>query len=395
MISPRCSRCLRVGEARDRGAGPARSPGDRRGKRPAQRRPGGAEGSGVEPSGSALAGLAKSRGAGGRGALRRAPGLSASRKRGRSGGAGAGGPQIAEGEAKEGTSAPPPRRGDRDRRADSRTARWSGARSASSPGQKNPVVLRQNTSELHLLARLRDEAHRFAITSTASCGASATSARSGGRSRHRDKRKRALLSHFGSLRRIRAAMPEEIAQVEGSTSSWRNACSASSPPSPRSGGAGGGRGGAELDGGALPQAGPETARCCATAMTSPLTPRRQNWTALEEEDAPAPERSKPKPRSPIGAALHCFFLLPGGYLSYKVVPRSPVSKGSRRNEALPKIIPAIARDVIASLMAEGDIEVETMRVADAEMDMAAILKEYSLPRSGEPGHPRGSRASRI
>ena len=32
------------------------------------------------------------------------------------------------------------------------------------PGQKNPVVLRQNTSELHLLARLRDEAHRFAIT---------------------------------------------------------------------------------------------------------------------------------------------------------------------------------------------------------------------------------------
>jgi len=42
----------------------------------------------------------------------------------------------------------------------------------------------------------------------------------------------------------------------------------------------------------------------------------------------------------------------------------------------PKIIPAIARDVIASLMTDGDIEVETMRVADAEMDMAAILKEY-------------------
>ena len=42
----------------------------------------------------------------------------------------------------------------------------------------------------------------------------------------------------------------------------------------------------------------------------------------------------------------------------------------------PKIIPSIARDTIATLMAEGDIEVETMRVADAEMDMAAILKEY-------------------
>ena len=42
----------------------------------------------------------------------------------------------------------------------------------------------------------------------------------------------------------------------------------------------------------------------------------------------------------------------------------------------PKIIPAIARDVVATLMAESDVEVETMRVADAEMDMAAILKEY-------------------
>ena len=42
----------------------------------------------------------------------------------------------------------------------------------------------------------------------------------------------------------------------------------------------------------------------------------------------------------------------------------------------PRIIPAIARDVVGSLMGEGDIEVETMRVADAEMDMAAILKEY-------------------
>src|SRR5437899_11268870 len=48
----------------------------------------------------------------------------------------------------------------------------------------------------------------------------------------------------------------------------------------------------------------------------------------------------------------------------------------------PKIIPAIARDTIATLMAEGDIEVETMRVADAEMDMAAILKEYLAAEEG-------------
>jgi len=84
------------------------------------------------------------------------------------------------------------------------------------PGQKNPVVLRQNTGELFLLARLRDEAHRFAITYH----------RKLRRERNfrslleeipgiGEKRKRALLAHFGSLRRIRAAGPEEIAQVEG------------------------------------------------------------------------------------------------------------------------------------------------------------------------------------
>ena len=84
------------------------------------------------------------------------------------------------------------------------------------PGQKNPVVLRQNTDELFLLARLRDEAHRFAITYH----------RKLRRERNfrslleeipgiGEKRKRALLAHFGSLRRIRGASPEGIAQVEG------------------------------------------------------------------------------------------------------------------------------------------------------------------------------------
>src|SRR5690606_37697537 len=32
------------------------------------------------------------------------------------------------------------------------------------PGRKNPVVLKQNSAEIFLLERLRDEAHRFAIT---------------------------------------------------------------------------------------------------------------------------------------------------------------------------------------------------------------------------------------
>lgn len=42
----------------------------------------------------------------------------------------------------------------------------------------------------------------------------------------------------------------------------------------------------------------------------------------------------------------------------------------------PKAIPVIAREVVAKLMADGDIEVETLRIADAEQDMAAVMKEY-------------------
>jgi uncharacterized protein len=42
----------------------------------------------------------------------------------------------------------------------------------------------------------------------------------------------------------------------------------------------------------------------------------------------------------------------------------------------PKVIPIISREAIQQLMQEGDIEVEPMRVADAEMDLSAIMREY-------------------
>lgn len=42
----------------------------------------------------------------------------------------------------------------------------------------------------------------------------------------------------------------------------------------------------------------------------------------------------------------------------------------------PKVIPLISREVIARLMQDKDIEVETLRIADAEMDMSAIMREY-------------------
>jgi uncharacterized protein len=41
-----------------------------------------------------------------------------------------------------------------------------------------------------------------------------------------------------------------------------------------------------------------------------------------------------------------------------------------------KVIPSIAREVIQTLMADKDVEVEPMRIADAEMDMVAIMREY-------------------
>ncbi|MCE9666833.1 DUF507 family protein [Myxococcus stipitatus] len=40
------------------------------------------------------------------------------------------------------------------------------------------------------------------------------------------------------------------------------------------------------------------------------------------------------------------------------------------------MIPIISREAIQQLMQDGDIEVEPMRVADAEMDLSAIMREY-------------------
>ncbi|MCU0698973.1 MAG: DUF507 family protein [Myxococcaceae bacterium] len=42
----------------------------------------------------------------------------------------------------------------------------------------------------------------------------------------------------------------------------------------------------------------------------------------------------------------------------------------------PKLVPLIAREIIDRLAKDKDIEVEAIRMADAEMDMAAIMREY-------------------
>lgn len=83
------------------------------------------------------------------------------------------------------------------------------------PGRKNPVVLRQNSASLLLLARIRDEAHRFAVSyhsDLRSSEAMKPSARIPGVG---EKRWKELLKHFGSLKALRGTTMEELATVPG------------------------------------------------------------------------------------------------------------------------------------------------------------------------------------
>lgn len=84
------------------------------------------------------------------------------------------------------------------------------------PGRKNPVVLRQNSAPLLLLAAIRDEAHRFAIGYHRKLRgkegiASGIETIPG----IGPKRRTALLKHFGSLQRLKEATVEEILAVPG------------------------------------------------------------------------------------------------------------------------------------------------------------------------------------
>ena len=83
-------------------------------------------------------------------------------------------------------------------------------------GARDPLVLPRNSAALHLLTRLRDEAHRFAINYHRKLRrkrilkSPLDSIKGVGPAR----RKR-LLKHFGSLKRIRSADPRSIARVQG------------------------------------------------------------------------------------------------------------------------------------------------------------------------------------
>ena len=87
------------------------------------------------------------------------------------------------------------------------------------PHVKDPILLRPNTAELFLLSRVRDEAHRFAISYHKSLRK-----RKKLRSGLEDipgigpKRRKALLRGLGSLKRVREASVEELADVPGMSS---------------------------------------------------------------------------------------------------------------------------------------------------------------------------------
>jgi excinuclease ABC subunit C len=81
---------------------------------------------------------------------------------------------------------------------------------------KDPMKLRANTSEMFLLSRIRDEAHRFAVTFHKKLRRRRTL-----RSALEDvpgvgqKRKRELLKFFGSLKKVRVASVEELQRAPG------------------------------------------------------------------------------------------------------------------------------------------------------------------------------------
>lgn len=84
------------------------------------------------------------------------------------------------------------------------------------PGRKNPITLRQNSAPLLLLARIRDEAHRFAVTYHKSIRSKElTASELEGIPGIGPKRKRLLLIRFGSLKGIKDASREQLASTPG------------------------------------------------------------------------------------------------------------------------------------------------------------------------------------
>jgi excinuclease ABC subunit C len=83
------------------------------------------------------------------------------------------------------------------------------------PNNPFPVILPRGSEALFLLQRVRDEAHRFAITAQRAQRKSSIATELGSIEGLGDKRVSALLRRFGSAKRLKLATVEEIAEVAG------------------------------------------------------------------------------------------------------------------------------------------------------------------------------------
>ena len=83
------------------------------------------------------------------------------------------------------------------------------------PGDDFPVILPRDSEALFLIQRLRDEAHRFAITYQRQKRSSAIESELSAIPGLGPGRVKSLLKHFGSAKRVRAASADDIAEVTG------------------------------------------------------------------------------------------------------------------------------------------------------------------------------------
>ena len=84
------------------------------------------------------------------------------------------------------------------------------------PGRDFPVILPRTSEGLYLLQRVRDEAHRFAITFHRQRRSKAmTSSALDGIPGLGEAKRKALLRHFGSVKKVRAASVDELQAVSG------------------------------------------------------------------------------------------------------------------------------------------------------------------------------------
>ncbi|RDG39170.1 excinuclease ABC subunit UvrC [Streptomyces corynorhini] len=84
------------------------------------------------------------------------------------------------------------------------------------PGESDPVVLPRSSEGLYLLQRVRDEAHRFAITyQRAKRAKRVRTSPLDDVAGLGEARKQALIKHFGSVKRLRQATIDQICEVPG------------------------------------------------------------------------------------------------------------------------------------------------------------------------------------